>query len=151
MSCTLEDKGCRQKLEQRAKVQIGSGKSMKNYGKIPCVKVNGCRLKAGSCRTIRDFVCATCKECLAEGKKPSASTFFVRQVGEKFHILTSREAEICSQLAYRFNTAEIATRLLVSPRTVEKHIESIFKKLEVGSREQLRDKLGAFRTLGLRH
>ena len=45
-------------------------------------------------------------------------------------------------VALRLNTAEIANCLLLSPRTVEKHIEKIFRKLDVCSREQLRQKLG---------
>jgi DNA-binding CsgD family transcriptional regulator len=64
------------------------------------------------------------------------------EIGEKFRVLTSREAELCSFVALRLSTGEIASRLFISPRTVEKHIEDIFEKLDVHSRGQLRLKLG---------
>ena len=64
-------------------------------------------------------------------------------IAERFHALSRREAELCSLLARRLDTAEIAASLFVSHRTVEKHIENIFEKLEVRSRDQLRQKLGA--------
>jgi DNA-binding NarL/FixJ family response regulator len=64
-------------------------------------------------------------------------------MSEVFRALTSREAETCLLLARRLNTLEIATNLHISRRTVEKHIEGIFKKLCVRSREQLRRKIGA--------
>jgi len=114
---------------------------MKESGKVPWPKVHGCRLKAGSCRTICELIRATCTECLVEKKIPSES-LRAREIRRKFCALTWREAELCSLLALRLNTAEIATCLLLSPRTVEKHIERIFKKLKVCSREQLRQRLG---------
>jgi DNA-binding CsgD family transcriptional regulator len=65
-----------------------------------------------------------------------------REIRERFHVLTSREVELCSFVALRLSTGEIASRLFISPRTVEKHIEDIFEKLDVHSRDQLRHKLG---------
>ncbi len=64
------------------------------------------------------------------------------QIAEAFRSLSRREAEICSFVARRLSTAEIAANLFISSRTVEKHIESIFDKLDVRSRDQLRWKLG---------
>ncbi|MGO9307469.1 MAG: response regulator transcription factor [Spirochaetia bacterium] len=116
---------------------------MRNSDKLPWPEVPGCRLKAGSCRTIREFVRATCAECPSKRRKPSRPAFHAaREIGQKFCALTSREAELCSLLALRLNTAEIATCLFLSPRTVEKHVERIFRKLEVCSRAQLRQRLG---------
>jgi DNA-binding NarL/FixJ family response regulator len=68
--------------------------------------------------------------------------FSTESIAERFRSLSRREAEVCSLVARRFNTAEVATYLFISCRTVEKHIESIFDKLEARSREQLRWKLG---------
>jgi DNA-binding CsgD family transcriptional regulator len=113
---------------------------MKNYGKVPWPEVHRCRLKA--CRIIRELICTVCTECLDRRKVHSRPAPHAREIGEEFHILTLREAELCSLLARRHNTAEIATCLLISPRTVEKHIASIFKKLDIHSREQLRQRLG---------
>jgi len=64
------------------------------------------------------------------------------EIAQRFDSLTPREAEICSMVASRFNTAEIAARLFISRRTVENHVASVFDKLDVRSREQLRFRLG---------
>ena len=52
-------------------------------------------------------------------------------------LLSAREAEIAHLLCRGMRPAEIATMLLVSPRTVERHIEHIYEKLNVRSRPQL--------------
>lgn len=70
-------------------------------------------------------------------------------IAERFPLLSRREAEVSSLIACRLNTAEIATNLFISRRTVEKHIESIFEKLDVRSREQLRWRLGVTPPIGL--
>jgi DNA-binding CsgD family transcriptional regulator len=77
------------------------------------------------------------KEDMA-GPAPSAHA-----IAERFHVLSQREAELCCLLARRLTTAEIATSLFISRRTVERHIEDIFDKLNVHSRGQLRVTLGA--------
>jgi DNA-binding CsgD family transcriptional regulator len=63
-------------------------------------------------------------------------------ITERFRSLSQREAELCCLLARRLNTAEIAEGLFISRRTVEKHIDNIFDKLNVRSRAQLRTTLG---------
>jgi hypothetical protein len=60
-----------------------------------------------------------------------------------FPSLSLREAEVCAMVARRLTTPEIAAGLFISPRTVEKHVENIFEKLEVRSRGQLRWRIGA--------
>jgi DNA-binding CsgD family transcriptional regulator len=70
------------------------------------------------------------------------SSLLARGMADRFPALSRREAELCSLLAWRLNTPEIATCLFISRRTVEKHVESIFDKLDVRSREELRRKLG---------
>jgi len=77
------------------------------------------------------------------------STLSAEGIAERFPPLSSREAEICSLVARRLNTAEIATCLFISRRTVEKHIESIFEKLDVRSREQLRWRVGVTPQTGM--
>jgi DNA-binding NarL/FixJ family response regulator len=52
------------------------------------------------------------------------------------HGLTTREAEVLGLLADGFTQAEIATKLVVSPRTVGTHIQHILSKLDVHSRAQ---------------
>ena len=51
--------------------------------------------------------------------------------------LSSRETEILFWLYQKKTTWEIGKILEVSPRTVEKHIENIFRKLDVNDRESL--------------
>ncbi len=50
--------------------------------------------------------------------------------------LTTREMEILSLLVEGLSNKEIAQRLIVSPRTVETHVERVLGKLEVGSRSR---------------
>jgi len=74
----------------------------------------------------------------AAGSYPSGE-----EIKDRFRALTTREAELCSLLVFRLSNNEIASRLFISPRTVEKHVETIFEKLYVRSREQLRLKLAS--------
>ena len=79
--------------------------------------------------------------CLDHTGDP-ADALTPQKIADRFHSLSKREAELCSLLARRLSNVEISECLSISRRTVEKHVESIFEKLEVRSREQLRIKLG---------
>ncbi|MGA7569911.1 MAG: response regulator transcription factor, partial [Candidatus Aquilonibacter sp.] len=50
--------------------------------------------------------------------------------------LTAREREILALLVDGLSNKEIAQRLVVSPRTIETHVERVLGKLEVGSRSR---------------
>jgi predicted ATPase/DNA-binding CsgD family transcriptional regulator len=52
-------------------------------------------------------------------------------------VLTRREREIAELVATGLSNREIATRLFISKRTVDAHVEHIFGKLEISSRVQL--------------
>src|SRR5690606_34449920 len=52
-------------------------------------------------------------------------------------MLTPRETEITILLCHRLKRREIADKLFISDRTVDKHIERIFLKVGVTSREEL--------------
>ncbi len=52
--------------------------------------------------------------------------------------LTSREAEVLTLLAAGHSNAEIAVRLVLSSRTVDKHVSAIYRKLEVRNRAEAR-------------
>ena len=52
------------------------------------------------------------------------------------HGLTRREAQVLQLVAEGRTNRMIATELLLSERTVQRHVSNIFGKLEVGSRTQ---------------
>jgi len=49
----------------------------------------------------------------------------------KKYELTGRETEVLEQLSQGLNYSEIAENLFISPATVRKHIENIYRKLQV--------------------
>lgn len=53
-----------------------------------------------------------------------------------FPELTDREREVLTLIAQGHNNAEIAERLVLSPKTVGNHISNIFNKLQVADRAQ---------------
>jgi DNA-binding NarL/FixJ family response regulator len=55
---------------------------------------------------------------------------------EAFPELTDRERELLDLIAQGLNNAEIAQRLVISPKTVRNHITRIFDKLQVTDRSQ---------------
>jgi DNA-binding NarL/FixJ family response regulator len=53
-----------------------------------------------------------------------------------FPELTGREVEVLDLIARGYNNAEIAEKLVLSPKTVSNHISNIFSKLQVADRAQ---------------
>jgi DNA-binding CsgD family transcriptional regulator len=54
-----------------------------------------------------------------------------------FPLLTPRESEVTALLCQRYPAEYIASRLMISPLTVNKHIENIFIKMKVNCRKEL--------------
>lgn len=57
-------------------------------------------------------------------------------LAERVRQLTDREQEVLGCLTEGLRNAEIARRLAISPRTVDKHVEHILRKLDATSRLQ---------------
>ncbi|MEY9907204.1 DNA-binding CsgD family transcriptional regulator/tetratricopeptide (TPR) repeat protein [Catenulispora sp. MAP12-49] len=53
--------------------------------------------------------------------------------------LTAQEFQIAKLVATGATSKEVGAQLFLSPRTIDAHLRSIFKKLEITSRRQLRD------------
>ena len=51
--------------------------------------------------------------------------------------VTERESEVLGLVGQGLSNAEVAERLFLSPRTVEKHVENLARKLGTGTRSQL--------------
>jgi DNA-binding NarL/FixJ family response regulator len=62
---------------------------------------------------------------------------FARPPAEALDGLTGREREVSALVAAGHSNREVATRLLISEKTVENHLARAFGKLDVGSRAQL--------------
>ena len=54
--------------------------------------------------------------------------------------LTNRELEILVLLSQRMQNKEIGANLFISPKTVKKHLDNIYGKLNVSSRRQAVEK-----------
>jgi DNA-binding NarL/FixJ family response regulator len=63
-------------------------------------------------------------------------------------LLTPREREVLQHIARGYMYKEIALRLEISPKTVEAHVSSVLRKLQLSSRHQL-TRWAADRGLGL--
>ena len=60
-----------------------------------------------------------------------------KQKTERLDLMTPRELEVMTLLAYGHTNAEIAEKLCISERTVESHRTNIMTKLEFKSRAEL--------------
>ena len=61
----------------------------------------------------------------------------IDQAWPRLSLLTSREREVVEQLLGGITDREIACSLEISPRTVHKHLESIYRKLRIDNRTSL--------------
>jgi DNA-binding NarL/FixJ family response regulator len=60
-------------------------------------------------------------------------------------VLSSRETEIAELIAAGLTNREIGQRLYISERTVDGHVQRIFKKLDVRSRAEVSRRLAALK------
>ena len=61
----------------------------------------------------------------------------------ELYLLTKRETEISRLICTGLSNKAIGEALFISERTVAKHVQSIFEKVEVSSRMELCQKLDA--------
>jgi len=79
-------------------------------------------------------------ELLMEMDVASCDPQIISETCKRFN-LTSKEAEIVELICQRFKYREIAEKLFISPRTVDKHVENIFAKLSINTRAELTRKM----------
>ena len=65
--------------------------------------------------------------------------------GRRAAELTARESEIADLIAEGKSNRVIAEKLVLSQRTVETHVASIFSKLEVSARDEVADRVAQHR------
>ena len=70
----------------------------------------------------------------AAGERVPARTRTRRTTKEHPAGLTAREAEVLDLMAQDLTNAQIASRLFLSPRTVDHHVSSVLTKLGASSR-----------------
>ena len=88
-------------------------------------------------RAIRDFLQVTIAPAEASAAAAGAGPEPAQSVAiEKRDGLTGRELEVLSLLAAGNSNREIADSLVLSPRTVERHVLNIYGKINVNNRSQ---------------
>jgi non-specific serine/threonine protein kinase len=74
---------------------------------------------------------------LATGTAESSGTPLISPVAESVFPLTLRQQEVAALVARGWSNQEIASVLVISPRTAETHVQHILAKLDLTSRSQL--------------
>ncbi|BFU47832.1 AAA family ATPase [Krasilnikovia sp. MM14-A1004] len=72
-------------------------------------------------------------ELAAAGERPST----VSASGDVIHQLSPQELRVAMEVARGLSNPEVATALFISRKTVEAHLSSVYRKLELSSRTQL--------------
>jgi DNA-binding NarL/FixJ family response regulator len=79
------------------------------------------------------FAARAARELRATGQRARART------PDTADDLTPQERQIAQLVATGATNKEVASELFLSPRTIDAHLRSIFRKLDITSRHQLRE------------
>nr|WP_307818820.1 AAA family ATPase [Streptomyces sabulosicollis] len=79
------------------------------------------------------FAARAARELRATGERPGS-----RRAGGVTRELTAQELRIARLVAAGATSKEVGIQLFLSPRTIDAHLRSIFRKLSISSRRQLR-------------
>jgi DNA-binding CsgD family transcriptional regulator len=82
---------------------------------------------------VEAFAARAARELRAAGDSPR------RRAAHRTDELTLQELQVARLVATGATSREVATELFLSPRTIEAHLRSIFRKLGITSRRQLKE------------
>lgn len=119
---------------QAARTRLLWGEWLRRNGqaaraRVPLRAAHEAFVRAGA----RGFAERAAGELAAAGERPGADASGARAA------LTAQEERIARLVARGATTKEVAAALVLSPRTVDAHLRSIFRKLGISSRRRLRD------------
>ncbi|MDP4503165.1 helix-turn-helix domain-containing protein [Nonomuraea turcica] len=82
---------------------------------------------------LKAFVARAAHELRATGEQPR------KRIVQAADELTAHELRMARLVATGATSKEVGAQLFLSPRTIDAHLRSIFRKLGITSRRQLRD------------
>ncbi|HEX9645462.1 MAG TPA: response regulator transcription factor, partial [Acidimicrobiia bacterium] len=65
------------------------------------------------------------------------SSIAVKDIDPELDQLTKREREVLQHIARGYTYREVGDQLFISPKTVENHMSSVLRKLQLSNRHQL--------------
>lgn len=104
---------------------------------VPVIIVSGYADAARIEQAYRNHLIVACLEKQSFDRKAFLQTVITAHGSQEDPVLqslTDREREVLTLLAQGMTNKEIATRLIITPNTVKRHLKSLFVKLDVSTR-----------------